>query len=48
METCPDCGGRTKRHCNDSRTCDWWACIRCCSYGNTQRYVSDPRKRGAS
>lgn len=38
-DLCPACTiGHISRHC-DSRTCTWWLCLRCKSYGDSDKHV---------
>lgn len=47
IKTCPACGADTAAHC-DSRTCNWWRCTRCLSYGNADRHHRNDGTRGAA
>lgn len=41
---CLECGADTVKHCNESRTCNWWRCPICFAWGDAKKW----QKREAS
>lgn len=47
VKTCPTCDQPAVAHC-ESRTCNWWRCTSCHSYGSETATHIDDRKRYGS